>query len=388
MSRYISLLIVFALLVIGIFSYRITSNPLEEQSDDLFQSENSDDATSIKFRTITDGFNNVTDIASNPSDPTGLYIIEQSGQIWRYDLISEQREALLDVSETITSGGERGLLSLVFAADNRFYINYTVDRDGQLMSVIERRSTVSDSGEALLEIPQPYSNHNGGDLAFGLDGMLYIATGDGGSSGDPENYAQNLESYLGKILRINVSSPVGYEIPNENPFTGIGGLPEIWSFGFRNPWRFSFDRMTGDMWVADVGQSQFEEVNFEPADSPGGLNYGWRCFEGPSRFDSSQTCDTVDSVSPKITYQHEGEQCSGSVTGGFVYRGQDYPSIDGTYFYADFCKKRIYSYRGSDVQPQTVSEGQYQIATFGESASGELFFADRTTGQLYQIVTE
>ncbi|MCB0171869.1 MAG: PQQ-dependent sugar dehydrogenase, partial [Anaerolineae bacterium] len=236
------------------------------------------------------------------------------------------------------------------------------------------------SGELLLTIDQPYRNHNGGQLVFGPDGYLYIGMGDGGSANDPENRAQNLGALLGKILRLDVDNAAPYGVPADNPFVGNDqARPEIWSYGWRNPWRISFDRATGDMYVGDVGQNQYEEIDFEVAGAPGGQNYGWRLMEGLHCFNPS-SCDpaALGLVLPVAEYDH-GQGCS--VTGGYAYRGQQFPNLDGIYFYGDYCTGLIWGLRreadGSWSQAQLLSSDR-RISSFGEDETGEIYLVDQS----------
>ncbi|HEX2395540.1 MAG TPA: PQQ-dependent sugar dehydrogenase, partial [Bacteroidales bacterium] len=278
-----------------------------------------------------------------------LFVVEQEGTITVLDSAGNADSVkFLDISPRVVAGGERGLLGMAFHPDFEingwFYVNYIGENDSTHIS----RFRVSDiSGIAdpesevnLITLPQPYENHNGGNLCFGPDGYLYIGLGDGGSSGDPENRAQDLNVLYGKILRIDVNSGDPYSIPSSNPFQSDMTIrPEIWAYGLRNPWRFSFDRLNGDLWISDVGQNQFEEINYQPAESSGGENYGWRCYEGENDF-NLDSCDTNTAfVFPVHTYNH-GIECS--VTGGYVYRGKENSSYYGRYFFADFCSDKIW----------------------------------------------
>jgi glucose/arabinose dehydrogenase len=339
---------------------------------------------------------------THAGDNTGkLYVVEQAGRIRLVDngvLISTP---FLDISDNVVSGGERGLLGLAFppgyATSGRFYVYYTRIADGAIVIARYLRGAtpnVADpaSGEILLTIPHPtFTNHNGGQLAFGPGGYLYIGTGDGGGAGDPNNNAQNLSSFLGKILRIDVESvAVGYAIPQNNPFLStLGALGEIWARGLRNPWRFSFDRQTDDLYIADVGQDLFEEVNFRPATSPGGENYGWNIMEGRHCF-GNLTCSSAGLELPVSEYDH-GQGCS--ITGGFVYRGQTYPQLQGVYLYADLCSGRFWGLQrnGSVWQNTLLLIEPHTISTFGEDEAGNLYAADLGAGILgagivYEIV--
>jgi len=234
---------------------------------------------------------------------------------------------------------------------------------------------------------QPYTNHNGGDLHFGPDGYLYIGMGDGGAAGDPENRAQRLTEYLGKMLRIDVDQGDPYSIPASNPFTtDAGALGEIWASGLRNPWRFSFDRLTGDLWIADVGQNAFEEVNYQPASSAGGENYGWRCYEGFAEYNTTGCNSPSGYYFPVHTYPH-GAECS--VTGGYVYRGNPSSAYYGHYFFADYCSDRIWTLHYDGASWISEEFGQYpgnNFSAFGEDLDGQIYIAGRSSGTIYRVI--
>jgi glucose/arabinose dehydrogenase len=329
-------------------------------------------------------------------DGTGaVHIVEQAGRI-RVARDGELRDApFLDIEDRVLSGGERGLLGVAFppdyAAKRRFYVNYTRRPDGN--TVIARYRVSPDAGsadpaseEVLLVIEQPFANHNGGQIAFGPDGFLYIGTGDGGSGGDPLDNGQSTATLLGKILRIDVESETApYAIPLGNPFSGREGFrEEIWAFGLRNPWRFSFDRLTGDLYIADVGQDAREEVNVRPASSGGGENYGWNIMEG-SRCFREPDCDRTGLVLPVAEYDHS-QGCS--VTGGYVYRGKAAPRMQGVYFYGDYCSGRIWGLRreGKEWRSALLLESPHAISSFGEDEAGNLYVTDHSRGTVLQIV--
>ena len=237
----------------------------------------------------------------------------------------------------------------------------------------------------ILQVTQPYANHNGGNLVFGPDGYLYIGFGDGGSAGDPQNNAQRTDTLLGKLLRIDVESgQPAYSIPPSNPFvSNTAYRPEIWATGLRNPWRYSFDRQTKDLWIGDVGQNRAEEIDFQPASSKGGENYGWRRMEGLGCYPPGSTCDQSGITLPILEY---GRQFGQSVTGGYVYRGSSYPALNGFYLYGDFGSGNIWAVQpqGSGWDNRLVLASQRQISTFGEDESGELYLADYR-GEIYRI---
>lgn len=326
-----------------------------------------------------------------------LFIVEQPGVIRILQDGALSPEPFLDITERVNDrSNEQGLLGLAFhpqyAANGWFFVNYT-DAGGD--TVIARFQVSSDPDRAdpasetvLLTVDQPYPNHNGGDLAFGPDGYLYIGLGDGGSANDPQDNAQNLESLLGKLLRIDVNAPgATYAIPPDNPFAGRpDARPEIWAWGLRNPWRFSFDRATGDLYIADVGQGQIEEVNFQPAGSPGGENYGWRPLEG-TRLTGLDRAAPAGAAPPVTEYTHAEGGCS--VTGGYVYRGQALPALHGAYFFADYCTGIVWSLArdaAGQWQRQVFDETGFQVSSFGEDAAGELYLLGHRDGGVYQLV--
>ena len=282
-----------------------------------------------------------------------------------------------------------------YAENRRFFINYT-DINGNtviaqyLRSQNDPNRADPSSVRIILRVDQPFANHNGGQLQFGPDGYLYIGLGDGGSGGDPNNRAQNPADLLGKMLRIDVDSGDPYGIPPSNPFVNRNGFrPEIWSLGLRNPWRYSFDRSFGDLWIADVGQGQWEEINFQPRASIGGENYGWRRMEGTHCYNPPANCTDPALVPPVIEYDHSGGACS--VTGGYVYRGTRSPALYGTYIYGDFCNGVIWGAKndGSGRFVSTVLlDAPFQVSTFGEDVNGEIYVASYGGGALFRIVDD
>jgi len=345
------------------------------------------------------GFSNPVDI-SNAGDGR-LFIVEQEGRIM---IIDSNKTVLsnpfLDIRSAVNSSGtEQGLLGLAFHPDYKnngyFFVNYTGVGDS---SRISRFSTSSGnpnladplSEERIITVYQPYKNHNGGELVFGPDGYLYIGFGDGGSGGDPQNRAQDSVILLGKMLRINVNGSLPYTIPSTNPFVGVAGIrEEIWAIGLRNPWRFSFDRTTGDLWIADVGQSTWEEIDFQPSSSFGGENYGWRCYEGGSSFNTSGCLGKSNYIDPINQYSNTGFSGDCSITGGFVYRGKDYPNLNGYYFYADYCSDKIWSIHNSSGQWIEEFHGVFgnnNFSTFGEDYHGELYVAGLSSGRIFKII--
>ncbi|HUP59926.1 MAG TPA: PQQ-dependent sugar dehydrogenase [Thermoanaerobaculia bacterium] len=327
---------------------------------------------------------------------TRLFIVEQRGTIAVFDGTSLLAAPFLDIRSLVRSGGEQGLLGIAFhpryAENGFFYVNYT-DASGDTVVARYSVSTTDPnradglSARVLLQVDQPFANHNGGQLQFGPDRYLYIGMGDGGSGGDPGNRAQNRNDLLGKMLRIDVDSGTPYGIPPSNPFVNASNArDEIWSYGLRNPWRFSFDRTTGDLWIADVGQGDWEEVNFQPATSIGGENYGWRRMEGSHCFNPSSNCNDGSLVLPAIEYGHTNGACS--VTGGHVYRGTRYPFLRGIYIYGDYCNGVIWGATRTISGAWTsrvLTDASFFISTFGEDAAGEMYVADHGGGRILKI---
>ena len=331
-----------------------------------------------------------------------LFLVNQTGQILVFNGSTVLSPAFLDISDIVRfiPNGEEGLLGLAFhpnyASNGFFYVNYT---NGQGNIAVARYQSsppggnVADvgSGTVLLTIPHPgQSNHNGGQIRFGPDGFLYIATGDGGGGGDPANNGQNLNSLLGKILRIDVDSGSPYGIPPTNPFVNAAGADEIWSYGLRNPWRFAFDRQTGDMFIADVGQGDWEEIDFEPVGT-GGRNYGWRRMEGTHCYPPGSSCNPASLVLPIVEYPHnlQGTFIGCSVTGGFRYRGSDVAAHVGTYFFGDFCTGRIWGATPNGDGSWTsvkLLDANLNISTFGEDSAGNLYVGGHAGG-VYRIVS-
>ncbi len=322
-----------------------------------------------------------------------LFIVEQPGKIRIVSNGSLQPVPFLDISDRISCCGERGLLSVAFppgfSAKGYFYVNYTNAAGNTVVArfSVTGAGDVADPGSEsiILTVDQPFSNHNGGQIAFGPDGMLYIGMGDGGGAGDPLESGQVRSSVLGKLLRIDVESGVQpYAIPANNPFVSVStARPEIWATGLRNPWRFSFDRETGDLYIADVGQNLYEEINFQAANSVGGENYGWNILEGTHCFQQS-SCDTNGLVNPALEYAHSAG--GRSVTGGYVYRGGIFPRMRGVYLFGDFASGQLAGMRRLDTgfASALLADTGFLISSFGEDESGEMYVAD-LNGNLYRI---
>ena len=357
----------------------------------------------VALLNFASGLGGITDIKHAGDER--LFVVQQPGRIKILDLSGTVNPVnFLDITNKVSSGGERGLLGLAFSPgysnDGYFYVNYTNTSGNTVISrfsVTQSNPNKADSLSEmiLLTVNQPFSNHNGGHIAFGPDGYLYIGMGDGGSGGDPQNNGQNPAALLGKMLRIDVSGGGAYTVPADNPFVNTPGYePEIWALGVRNPWRFSFDRITGDMWIADVGQGQWEEINFQPSSSGGGENWGWRCYEGNDPYNLTGCLGMANYDFPVHVYPHSGSNSGCSVTGGYVYRGAEYPSLFGRYFYADYCSGLLGSvnfdnncngnftntYYGNiaNINPTTFGEDMYGNLYIGGSSGTIKLIADTT----------
>ncbi len=367
-----------------------------------------DGQTPLTTELVASGFDDPLYLTSPPDDLDRLFVVEQRGKIWIVKDGVTLGAPFIDLSQKVSASGyEQGLLGLSFHPDYRdngfFYVNYT--RASDSATVVERY-TVSAANPDLADpasgvvvlgpINQPYNNHNGGCIQFGPDGKLYVGMGDGGSAGDPNCYAQKGNTLLGKLLRINDDG----SIPADNPFVGDPDvLDPIWALGLRNPWRFSFDRGTGDLFIADVGQSQREEVDFQPASSAGGENYGWKVMEGSLCFGSGNCppgtppCNDPSLTLPIHEYDHSSGKCS--ITGGYVYRGCAIPDLRGAYFFADYCSAQIWSFRTDGVTVFDLQDRTGELApgggrsidlvtSFGEDADGELYIIDQG-GEIFKV---
>jgi uncharacterized protein (TIGR03437 family) len=351
----------------------------------------------LRLQTVVTGFELPTDIQS-PRDGTGrLFVLEQRGRIRVVKNGVLLSTPFVDIRSKVGCCGERGLLGLAFppqfSSKRHFYVNYTNLQGNTVISRfrVTDNPDIADPGseQVVLTFVQPFPNHNGGGLVFGpKDGFLYIGTGDGGGGGDPQNNGQRTDTLLGKMLRIDTESgSATYSSPPTNPFVNrTGARPEIWAIGLRNPWRYAFDRETGDLWIADVGQDRAEEVNFQPADSRGGENYGWHRTEGLQCFPVNSSCDTAGLTMPVLEYTRS-QGCS--VTGGFVYRGNRWPALKGMYLYADYCSGNIWGVRrsasGQFENQLLVPDTRTPYTTFGEDENGELYLADQNQGRLLLI---
>ncbi|MDY0339776.1 MAG: PQQ-dependent sugar dehydrogenase [Coriobacteriia bacterium] len=345
------------------------------------------EALELELEPVLEGFDQPLYLTGAGDGSGRLFVLEKTGRAWAIQ-DGKRGELFLDLSATVSTEGEQGLLGMAFsptfAEDGMVFVSYT-RRDGA--SILSRYTadgeTIDHASEkVLLHVAQPFANHNGGMVAFGPDGYLYLGLGDGGSGGDPYGSGQNEESLLGAILRLDViggaNDPAGYVVPDDSPFVEqVGTKPELWAIGLRNPWRFSFDRATGDLWIGDVGQSAWEEIDFQAADSPGGENYGWNLFEASHPYPPDSTApDPAGFTMPIAEY---GRQDGTSVTGGYVYRGTAEPGLYGTYLYADFTFGRIWGLQRTDdghVQTRKLLDTDMMISSFGEDDDGELYVVD------------
>ncbi len=350
----------------------------------------------ITYGLIANGLNGLSDIASCGDDR--IFVVLKPGQIIILDSSGTQNPVpFLDLTMRVNATGlEKGLLSVVFADDylqsGYFYVYYvplggTDSRISRFKVSADPQIADTLSEQLIITIPQPVGSHYGGDMAFGKDGYLYIGLGDGGGEGDPSNHAQDTSLFLGKFLRIDVSNTAagGYQIPGTNPFLSSPFPDEIWSIGFRNPWRWSFDKMTGDMWIGDVGQVSAEEIDFQPANSHGGENYGWRCYEGTAPYVTTDCSASSAYVDPVVEYSHSNG-CS--VTGGFVYRGSSYHTMFGRYFYSDWCSSTLRGVvRNGNMFSDTtyISSFASGSVSFGEDQWGNLLVGSFTGGEVYRI---
>lgn len=344
----------------------------------------------IGLETFATGFTSPLEI-TNAGD-SRLFVVEKGGKI---KILNSNKTTnatpFLDITTLVSTDSERGLLGLAFhpnyASNGLFFINYT-NLSG---STVIAKYTVdsvnpnvanTSSGSILLTIAQPYSNHNGGTIKFGPDGFLYIGMGDGGNGGDPENRAQNTTTLLGKMLRIDVNSGSPYGIPNDNPYAEIAESKEIWAIGLRNPWKFSFDKIKNNLWIADVGQSNIEEIN-RVSTTEAGLNYGWRCYEGNTAYNTSGCPSSTTMKFPLSVIDHSNGICS--VTGGYVYNGTTFPNFKEMYFFSDYCNPQIgmMSSTGTITYSQTFSGNNF--STFGEDNTGELYIAAINNGTIFKI---
>lgn len=362
----------------------------------------------IGLQQFATGFSSAVEI-THPANDSRLFVVQQGGLIRIVNSNGTVNATpFLNLSTLISNGSERGLLGLAFhpnyATNGLFFVNYTNTSGHTVIAryaVSANPDIANTAGTILMTINQPYSNHNGGSIKFGPDGYLYIGMGDGGSGGDPQGYAQNLSLthtsvasnpsriYLGKMLRIDVDNPVAplnYGIPPTNPYVGQTGKEEIWAYGVRNPWKFSFNRLNGDLWIGDVGQNEVEEINKIASPLPNtGLNFGWRCYEGTAAYNTSGCAAQSTMVAPLAQYTHSGTNgCS--ITGGYFYTGTTYPNFQNKYFFADYCLNRVSYVNGTTgvITNSPNLTGANFITSFGEDKDGELYL---TNGSIvYKII--
>lgn len=361
-------------------------------------------AQSLDLELFASNFNNPVNIKHAGDDK--IYVVEQDGyiKIINADGTVNSTPFLNIDNIVINTGNERGLLGLAFHPNyinnGYFFVNYINNSGNTVVSRFTRSTAnplLADATTELIIISytQPYSNHNGGDLAFGSDGYLYISSGDGGSGGDPQNFSQNTQSLLGKILRLDIDSTTdteNYTIPTSNPFVGNSNFrEEIWAYGLRNAWKFSFDRLNGDVWIADVGQNAYEEINLVTAtDAAVGLNYGWRCYEGDAPYNTSGCAAPSNYTFPIDVYSHSNDgQFKCSITGGYRYRGSEFSAFEGWYFFADYCSGEIgylvYN-ESADTWTRTFDPFNGNWSAFGEDLNGEIYVSDINSGNLYKLI--
>ena len=355
----------------------------------------------LELQQVTGGLEIPVGLAHAGDGSGRLFVVEKVGRIRIIQDGELLADPLLDISDRVGSAqSEQGLLGLAFhpgfAGNGLFFVNYT-DRQGT--TVVSRFSMTADwdpdgpqaadpgSETPLLRLEQPASNHNGGHLAFGPDGYLYIGTGDGGASGDKFGNGQNGATLLGAMLRLDVDNGEPYSIPADNPFVGDPGVrDEIWALGLRNPWRYSFDRLTGDLYIADVGQNLWEEVDLQPGNQDGGQNYGWPIMEASHCYPADHQCDQAGLTLPLLEY---GRAQGCSVTGGYVYRGEEFPGFQGIYLFGDYCSGRIWgvaAQAGSEPKVVQLARADVQLSSFGEDEQGELYLLDMGRGELFRLV--
>jgi glucose/arabinose dehydrogenase len=359
-------------------------------------------AQTVDVLDFAEGFNQPVGIETAPGVDNRLFIVERPGLIHMLTLSGQKINApFLNIQDLVLDTFlEQGLLGLAFDPgyeDNGyFYVSYNnLSGDMQVsrfqVNMHNRTKAKKNTEKLIITWDKPFPNHNGGAIHFGPDGYLYISTGDGGSAGDPFNNAQNISKLQGKILRIDVHSGDPYAIPADNPFVGMAGArPEIWDLGLRNPWRFTFDRLTGDMWIGDVGQDMWEELNYEPA-GEGGNNYGWRCYEGTHPY--TECSPTVlPLVMPVHEYAHSEDTslpCSGTIVNGYVYRGTQSEWMYGKNFHADFCTGQIHAFwfeNGAPMHAVVYLGEPFEYTSWGEDQAGELYLADMMDGEIYRVV--
>ena len=383
----------FRLCTVSVLALMLVSLPIPAHAQGLTPAS----SFKIDVESYASGFN-LPVYLTNAGDGSGrVFVVEKPGRILILKDGKQLDQPFLDITSLVRSEEqERGLLGVAFhpkyKSNGLFFVYYT-DLSGQL--TIARYHVSSDpnsadpnSAKILITVKHALSNHNGGSILFGPDGYLYFGMGDGGGGGDPFNNGQNKQTLLAKISRIDVDKGDTYGIPADNPFAdGKDGRAEIWEYGLRNPWRFSFDSATGDMFIADVGQDLYEEVDYIKAGTPGGLDFGWSIMEGLHCF-NADTCDQTGLTLPVLEYPHDDGNCS--ITGGYVYRGKVFPKLQGTYFYSDYCGAHIWALQPADGGKWTATQvfqiKKAQISSFGVDEAGELYVIDINGGTIYHLV--
>jgi glucose/arabinose dehydrogenase len=403
-SRHLRIAVVAALAILGSLPSAAAAMVLPAPITDSGAAPAAPTSSTIKLAVVASALSKPL-LVTSPRDGTNrLFIVEQTGKIRIVKGGSLLATPFLDLTPNVAKGGEQGLLGLAFhpgyRTNRKLYVSYT-DRNGDSVVREYRASATSPdrvdrtTGRTIIRVAQPYANHNGGMIAFGRDGYLYIGLGDGGAGGDPGNRAQNVNTLLGKMLRIGINSSTStrnYVIPSSNPYVGRAGRDEIWQRGLRNPWRFSFDRANGNLWIGDVGQNRYEEVDRAVRTTTGagrGVNWGWRVMEGFHCYNPASGCSTSGRTRPLLEYAHASNgRCA--VTGGYVYRGTAIPALAGWYVYADYCSGEVWavsstaSSRPTPVELAGTGSGRL-ISGFGEDAAGELYLCD-LNGTVYRIV--
>lgn len=397
----IALLILAALLAVTLTAAGCEETPVEPPPDPgpgTIDSSVPPPPGRIAFEEVVGGFDQPLYVTGAGDGSERLFVLEKSGRVWIVRG-NERGEVFLDLSEVVSTESEQGLLGIAFSprftTDGTFFVSYTRADGTSVLSRFTANGDTADPGseKVLLTVEQPAKNHNGGMIAFGPDRYLYYGLGDGGGAGDPGGHGQNPATLLGTIMRLDVTSEAagdGYVVPADNPFVGRDGYrPEIWAWGLRNPWRFSFDRSTGDLWIGDVGQGAWEEIDFQSAASTGGENYGWNLYEGTHPYPpgAAEPADPSRFVMPVLEYDRDAGK---SVTGGYVYRGELIEELKDTYVYGDFVDGRIWGLTrmpDGSLSDRLLAETPYRISSFGEDDSGELYVVD-FAGAVYRIVVE
>ena len=368
----------------------------------------------LNVKKVIDGFQKPVYLTAPIHQSDTFFVVEQMGRI-QMIIKKNKSDPLLDIRERVHQpkmpGDERGLLGMAlhpdFKNNGKFYVNYVNRDDMTIISTFTFKDELltADTEEIILSIKQPYSNHNGGQVAFGPDGYLYIGLGDGGYAGDPKSNGQNTHTLLGTILRLNIDGEFPYTIPSDNPFYNDNeARPEIYCYGLRNPWRFSFDRETGDLYIGDVGQNSWEEIDFIPFNHAGSANFGWNQMEGSHCYPPGETCEQNNLITPIFEYpnnanyiktligweQNDAQGCS--VTGGYVYRGSSIPELNGKYIFGDYCTGKIWSFQNSFGKALDYTQWDipaigkdFYLSSFGEDGNGELYLLNHT-GEIYKII--